>query len=143
LIQGFSVGGEWGTSIVYIVAAPAGKRGLYSSFQQVTIVAGLLLGSGIAASLATLLDSATMQSWGWRVPFLIGGTIALVGLYIRRDIDETPAYLRNVEVNRATDTRIPLLETAQAFGLSLVWAVTAYIFLVYMPTFTRNHAGLA
>jgi MFS transporter, MHS family, proline/betaine transporter len=144
LIQGFSVGGEWGTSIVYIVeSAPAGKRGLYSSFQQVTIVAGLLLGSGIAASLATLLDSATMHSWGWRVPFLIGGTIALVGLYIRRNIDETPAYLRNVEVNRAIDTRIPLLETAQAFGLSLVWAVTAYIFLVYMPTFTRNYAGLS
>jgi MHS family proline/betaine transporter-like MFS transporter len=143
LLQGFSVGGEWGTSIVYIVeSAPSGKRALYSSFQQVTVVGGLLLGSGIAASLATLLDSASMQSWGWRVPFLIGALIAPVGLYMRRNIDETPPYLRHAEVSRAT-TRMPVVKTVQAFGISLVWSVVAYIFLVYMPTFTEKHAGLS
>jgi len=143
LLQGFSVGGEWGTSIVYIVeSAPPGRRALYSSFQQVTVVAGLLLGSGIAASLATLLDTATMQSWGWRVPFLIGAVIAPVGLYLRR-IDETPAYLRHAEVSRETNAQLPVVKTVQAFGISLVWAVVAYIFLVYMPTFTEKHVGLS
>jgi MHS family proline/betaine transporter-like MFS transporter len=144
LLQGFSVGGEWGTSIVYIVeSAPPGRRALYSSFQQVTVVAGLLLGSGIAASLATLLDTATMQSWGWRVPFLIGAVIAPVGLYLRRNIDETPAYLRHAEVSRETNAQLPVVKTVQAFGISLVWAVVAYIFLVYMPTFTEKHVGLS
>jgi MHS family proline/betaine transporter-like MFS transporter len=143
LIQGFSIGGEWGTSIAYIVeSAPEGKRGLYGSFQQATLVAGLLLGSGVAASLATLLDPATMQSWGWRVPFLIGGVIAPVGFYMRRNIDETPAYLRHAKITRKTAVRMPIAKIAQVFGLSIVWAVVAYIFLVYMPTFTEKHAGL-
>jgi len=144
LIQGFSVGGEWGTSIVYIVeSAPAEKRGFYGSLQQMTVVAGLLLGSGMAALLATSLDPATMREWGWRIPFLIGGVIALCGLYIRRNIDETPVYLRHVKADSAANTKIPVVATAQAFGLSLVWSVMAYIFLVYMPTFTQRHAGLS
>ena len=84
-----------------------------------------------------------MREWGWRIPFLIGGVIALCGLYIRRNIDETPAYLRHVKAGNAADTKIPVVATAQAFGLSLVWSVMAYIFLVYMPTFTQRHAGLS
>ena len=76
LFQGFSVGGEWGNSTAYIVElAPDGKRSYYSSFQQCSLVAGLLLGSGIAALLNTLIASTAMESWGWRIPFLIGGLI--------------------------------------------------------------------
>jgi MHS family proline/betaine transporter-like MFS transporter len=144
LIQGFSIGGEWGASVVYMVeCAPPGKRGLYGSFQQVTVVAGLLLGSGMAALLATVLDSAAMQDWGWRVPFLLGGVIAPVGLYMRRNLDETPVYRRHAEASRAADAQSPVIHSLQAFGLSLVWAVMAYIFLVYMPTFTEKYAGLS
>jgi MHS family proline/betaine transporter-like MFS transporter len=144
LVQGFSIGGEWGTSVVYLVeSAPPGKRGLYGSLQQVTVVAGLLLGSGIAASLATLLDSATMQDWGWRIPFLLGGIIAPIGFYMRRRLEETPAYLRRAQADRGGDGRWPIVAVAQAFGLSLIWSVMAYIFLVYMPTFTEKHVGLS
>jgi MFS family permease len=95
LMQGFSAGGEWGGSTAYIVEwAPAGRRGWYGSFQQTSVVAGLLLGSGVAALMNTLLTPDQMEAWGWRVPFLLGGILGPVGLWMRREIDETPAYKR-------------------------------------------------
>ncbi len=93
LLQGFSAGGEWGSSTAYIVEwAPPGQRGFYGSFQQTSVVAGLLLGSGIAALFATILTTEQMDGWGWRIPFLLGGILGPVGLWMRRTIDETPAY---------------------------------------------------
>jgi MFS transporter, MHS family, proline/betaine transporter len=142
LVQGFSVGGEWGNSTAFIVeTAPEGRRGFYSSFQQCSLVAGLLLGSGMAALISTLLDASAVESWGWRLPFLIGGLIGPVGIYMRRNIDETPAYQR-ARADKALPPR-PLLHTAQAFGFMIVWAVQFYIFLAYMPTFTQTYAGLS
>ncbi len=145
LMQGFSVGGEWGNATAYIVeSAPEERRGFYSSFQQCSLVAGLLLGSGIAALFNTVLDPASMESWGWRIPFLLGGLIAPVGIYMRRKVDESEAYRRLALAPAVdgADRGPPLVETAQAFGFMIVWAVQFYIFLVYMPTFTQTHAGL-
>jgi MFS family permease len=145
LCQGFSVGGEWGNSTAYIVeSAPEGRRGYYSSFQQCSLVAGLLLGSGIAALLNTLFDPGELESWGWRIPFLIGGLIGPVGVYMRRNIGESAAY-RRAAVAPAGKTADPvqvLVQTAQAFGFMILWAVQFYIFLAYMPTFTEEYAGL-
>ncbi|MDP2958092.1 MAG: MFS transporter, partial [Longimicrobiales bacterium] len=94
LMQGFSAGGEWGGSTAFIVEwAPEGKRGWYGSFQQMSVAAGLLLGSGIAALLSTALPAESMEAWGWRVPFLLGGLLGPVGLWMRRTLEETPAYL--------------------------------------------------
>jgi MFS transporter, MHS family, proline/betaine transporter len=142
LVQGFSVGGEWGNSTAFIVEwAPQAHRGFYGSLQQSSVVAGLLLGSAIAASLNSVLEPAAMQSWGWRVPFVIGGLIGPVGVYMRRNVEETPAYARaKKEINRRKPA--PLLKTAQAFGLMIISAVQFYIFLAYMPTFTRKYAQL-
>src|SRR5205085_12332672 len=85
LLQGFSAGGEWGSSTAYIVEwAPTGQRGLYGSFQQTRVVAGLLLGSGIAALFATILTAEQMNDWGWRIPFLLGGILGPAGLWMRR-----------------------------------------------------------
>src|SRR3954469_25920171 len=95
LMQGFSAGGEWGGSTAYIVEwAPRGRRGWYGSFQQTSVVGGLLLGSGVAALFNTILTPEQMNDWGWRVPFLVGGLLGPVGIYMRRTIDETPAYAR-------------------------------------------------
>jgi MHS family proline/betaine transporter-like MFS transporter len=142
LVQGFSVGGEWGNSTAFIVEwAPRDRRGFYGSLQQSSVVAGLLLGSAIAALLNSVLEPAAMGSWGWRVPFLIGGLIGPVGVYMRRNVDETPAYARAKKAigrNKA----VPLVQTAQAFGLMIISAVQFYIFLAYMPTFTRKYAQL-
>jgi MFS transporter, MHS family, proline/betaine transporter len=145
LAQGFSVGGEWGNSTAFMVEwAPQDRRGFYSSFQQSSLVAGLLLGSGVAATLNTVLAADTMQRWGWRIPFLIGGLVALVGVYMRRNVEEPPIYRRlDSAADAAVAPRLPIVETAQAFGFMIVWAVQFYIFLAYMPTFTQKYAGLS
>jgi MHS family proline/betaine transporter-like MFS transporter len=103
-----------------------------------------LLGSGIAALLNSVLAADAMERWGWRVPFLIGGAVALVGVYMRRNVDEPPIYRRlGSQQAAAGASRLPVVETAQAFGFMIVWAVQFYIFLAYMPTFTQKYAGLS
>ncbi len=93
LMQGFSAGGEWGGSTAFIVEwAPPGRRGFFGSFQQASVALGLLLGSGVAALFSTVLTADQMAGWGWRIPFLIGAILVPVGVYMRRNIDETPAY---------------------------------------------------
>jgi MFS transporter, MHS family, proline/betaine transporter len=93
LLQGLSVGGEYTTSSIFLVERSAdGRRGLRGSFAPVGSCAGILLGSAIGAALTTLLDRNALQDWGWRIPFLIGITVGLVGIYIRRKvIDDSPA----------------------------------------------------
>jgi MHS family proline/betaine transporter-like MFS transporter len=145
LLQGFSAGGEWGSSTAFIVEwAPAGERGFYGSFQQTSVVAGLLLGSGVAALLNTVMSPAEMGSWGWRIPFLLGGIIGPVGMYMRRTIDETPAYQRMAAAPAAAhDPTSPWLLAARAFGFTIVWTVCFYILLNYMPTYTQKYMNIS
>jgi MHS family proline/betaine transporter-like MFS transporter len=143
LMQGFSAGGEWGGSTTYIVEwAPHGKRGLFGSFQQTSVVAGLLLGSGIAALMTTVLTPGQMDDWGWRVPFLLGGLLGPVGLYMRSGIDETPAY-RRAEAEKAPAGESGLMLAARAFGFTIVWTVCFYILLNYMPTYTQKYLKMS
>ena len=145
LIQGFSAGGEWGGSTAFIVEwAPEGKRGFYGSFQQCSVAGGLLLGSGLAATLSTILSPEAMAGWGWRIPFLLGGLLGPVGLWMRRTMEETPAYTRAAEapapapLGRTEGIRL----AGRAFGFTVLWTVSYYIFLNYMPTFTAQYANL-
>ncbi|MCX6552579.1 MAG: MFS transporter [Acidobacteria bacterium] len=145
LTQGFSAGGDWGCSTAFIVEwAPDGRRGWYGSFQQTSVVAGLLLGSGVAAVLTTLVSPAAMDAWGWRVPFLLGAVLGPVGMYMRRAVEETPRYQAAV----ATPTPAPAgarpwLLAARAFGFTVVWTVSYYILLNYMPTWAQQHLGFS
>lgn len=141
LLQGFAAGGEWGGSTAFIVEwAPQTQRGLYGSFQQSSLAAGLLLGSGIAALFSTLLTPEQLESWGWRVPFLLGGILAPVGIYMRRHIDETPAFRQARETEAPEQS--PLSLAAKAFGFTVLWTTSYYTMLAYMPTFTQKYAGL-
>ena len=146
LLQGFSAGGEWGSSTAYIVEwAPTGERGWYGSFQQTSVVMGLLLGSGIAALFNTILTPEQMDAWGWRVPFLLGGILGPVGLWMRRTIDETPAYKRvaATPVAATEDKTSPWLMAGRAFGFTIVWTVCFYVLLNYMPTYTQKYLKLS
>jgi MFS family permease len=145
LLQGFSAGGEWGSSTAFIVEwAPSAERGYYGSFQQTSVVAGLLLGSGVAALLNTVMTPADMGSWGWRIPFLLGGIIGPVGLYMRRNIDETPAYERMAAAPAAAHEKSAAwLDAGRAFGFTIVWTVCFYILLNYMPTYTQKYMNLS
>lgn len=145
LLQGFSAGGEWGGSTAFIVEwAPEGRRGWYGSFQQTSVGAGLLLGSALAATLSSALPAASMEAWGWRVPFLVGGILGPVGMWIRRNIDETPAF-RAVAGSPDPEPRGgsgPIVLAARAAGVTILWTVAYYIFLNYMPSFTQRYAHL-
>jgi MHS family proline/betaine transporter-like MFS transporter len=144
LLQGFSAGGEWGTSTAYIVEwAPQGRRGLYGSLQQCSVAAGLLLGSAIAATTSTVFTSEQLGGWAWRIPFLLGGVLGPVGLYMRRHIDETPAYLHAASERSRADEPRPAALAARAFGFTILWTVAYYTILTYLPTFLQQHAKLA
>jgi MFS transporter, MHS family, proline/betaine transporter len=144
LLQGFSAGGEWGGATAFIVEwAPAGRRGLYGSLQQSSVACGLLLGSGIAAAVSTLFSAATVDEWAWRIPFLFGGVLAPIGLYMRRNIEETPAFARVSREPASPALSVPAMRlAARALGFTVLWTVSYYIVLSYMPTFLQKQVGL-
>jgi MFS transporter, MHS family, proline/betaine transporter len=144
ILQGIAAGGEWGTSTAFMIEwSPAGRRGFFGSFQQVSTAGGSLLGSAIAATLTSLLSSAAMLDWGWRVPFLLGAILLLVGVYLRQNVDETPSY----EASRQATAQEPVVSGlplgALAFGFTIFWTVAYYTLLAWMPSFTQRFAGLA
>jgi MHS family proline/betaine transporter-like MFS transporter len=142
LVQGFAAGGEWAGATAFIVEwAPDNRRGLFGSFQQSSVAAGLLLGSGITALLSSLLSTQQMEDWGWRVPFLLGGILAPVGFYMRRSIGETPAFERAREA--PAPAAAPAALAAKAFGFTVLWTTAYYVLLAYMPTFTQKIVGLS
>ena len=90
LVQGLSVGGEYGTAATYMSeVASKGSRGFYSSFQYVTLIGGQLLALLVLAILQALLTNEELTAWGWRIPFAIGAVAAVVAMYLRRSLAET------------------------------------------------------
>ena len=149
LLQGLSLGGEYGTSATYLSEiATAERRGFYSSFQYVTLIGGQVLATLTLVVLQRfLLTPAELEAWGWRIPFLIGAALALYGLYLRRGIMETEAF--EVEAARHPDRR-PMAELlshpreiAIVVGLTLGGTVAFYTFTVYMQKFLVNTVGLS
>jgi MHS family proline/betaine transporter-like MFS transporter len=144
LLQGFSTGGEVGNVMAFMVEwAPGDRRGLYGGLQQCSSATGFLLGSGVAAATASLLPIEAMEGWGWRIPFLLGGIIGPVGAYLRCNCDETPAF-RQVQSNPAITTggATAFWLTARGFGFPILWAVSYYTFVVFMPSFTKTAGKL-
>lgn len=91
-VQGFLVGGEWGGAMLMVVeSAPANRRGLLGSIPQTGGFSGQLLATGIFA-LVSQLPEDQLMSWGWRIPFMLSVVLVLVGLYMRRKLDETPVF---------------------------------------------------
>ena len=144
IVQGIAAGGEWGTSTAFMIEwSPPGRRGFFGSFQQVSTAGGSLLGSAIAATLTSLLSSSAMLDWGWRVPFILGAILLIVGVYLRQNVDETPSY----EASRQAAAQEPVVSGlplgALAFGFTIFWTVAYYTLLAWMPSFTQRFAGLA
>ncbi len=154
LVQGFSTGGEYGGAMTFVAEhAPDKERGFRASWLEFGTLAGFVMGSGLVTALTVLLPPPDLLSWGWRIPFLVGGPLGLIGLYLRFKLGETPAFeqsddsgeegeggrgikaqLRETVVGQAR----PLLVCA---GLVVVFNVTDYMLLAYMPTYlTENLA---
>jgi MFS transporter, MHS family, proline/betaine transporter len=142
LVQGVAVGGEFGGSIVYLVehATPNNKNQM-GSLSMLSMLIGLLFGAGIAAGLAQVLPPADFDTWGWRIPFILGFFIGIIGLYIRTKLDESPVF---VEAKAAGHTsQAPIKDALQQnhkeilLGIGIYLAVTIpfYIQTVFMPSF--------
>ncbi len=146
LAQGLSAGGEWGLANAFLLEmSPEGRRGFSTSFLSVTVSMGSGLASGVTALLVTVLSSENMHDWGWRLPFLLGGSLGMVALWLRHGLDETPVYRR---LHAADAVAGPVLARIRrpsltVVGITLHWTVCYYIFLIYMPLFTQKHAGLS
>jgi MHS family proline/betaine transporter-like MFS transporter len=142
-IQGFSAGGEWGSSTAFVVEwAPAGRRGFFGSLQQASVCGGLLLGSVSAALVDTWLTPDQTGDWGWRIPFLAGGVLAPVGLYLRRNVGEPPAFRAVRTLPTPLRPGSGWVLAAKACGFTTLWTVAYYTMLGFIPTFTQLFAGL-
>jgi MFS transporter, MHS family, proline/betaine transporter len=146
LIQGLAAGGEWGGATAFIIeSAPEGRRGLFGGIGQASIASASLLGSVVVAIVAALVTAQQMNDWAWRIPFLLGGLLVPVGFYMRRNIEETPAFTaaQQAATKPEHDLGSPLTLMAKAFGFTIIWTVSYYIMLNYMPTFLTKHAGVS
>jgi MHS family alpha-ketoglutarate permease-like MFS transporter len=150
LIQGLSVGGEYGVSATYLSEmATKNRRGFYSSFQYVTLIGGQLLALGIQLVLQKLfLTEAELLDWGWRIPFIFGAILSLVALYLRSSLEETQAFKSqtNHTSNRKGTIR-ELLKHPKAvikvIGLTLGGTLAFYTYTTYMQKFLINTMHLA
>jgi len=142
LVQGFSAGGEWGSATAYLVEwAPAGKRGFYGSFQNFTIIAGVLLGSGVAALFTTFVPKDVLGDWVWRVPFLLGGVLGVIGVVMRISILETPAFRVDDTPSVASGSELWVLGW-RVFAISAIPHSLFYVGFAYLPTFVQTYAHL-
>nr|WP_253354654.1 MFS transporter [Terracoccus luteus] len=149
IVQGFSASGEYaGASAFLVEYAPANRRGLFAAVVPASTAAGLLLGSLLAALLSALLDSEQMQSWGWRLPFLLAAPMGLIGRYIRTKLEDTPAFRELAAEDDVVKAPARELFTAHwrvlllAVGAVLLNAVGFYVILSYMPTYLSEEIGL-
>lgn len=109
LMQGFAVAGELsGASAMILEHAPVGRRGYYTSFTLQGVQAGQVLAAAVFLPLAYLLPTADFERWGWRIPFLLSIGVIAAAYFIRRKVDETPAFLSVAE--RETTKRVPIVE---------------------------------
>lgn len=150
MVQGFSASGEYAGAATFLSEyAPAGKRGLFTSLVPASTATGLLAGSLLVAMMHQLLSDADLQSWGWRIPFLLAGPLGLVGRYIRVHLEDSPHYRAMAQAT--TKESVPVRDLlrhhrrslAIAFGVASLNAVAFYLILSYMPTYLSAELGVA
>ncbi len=142
LVQGVAIGGEFGGSVVYLVehAKPANKNRI-GSLSMISMLMGLLFGTIISTVLAKIMSPEDFDMYGWRIPFILGFFIGLVGLYIRSKLNESPVFIEAQEAGHVSET--PISETFKnnykevllGVGLYLSVTIPFYIQTVFMPSF--------
>ncbi|CCQ92357.1 General substrate transporter [[Clostridium] ultunense Esp] len=148
LIQGISLGGEWGGAILLATEnAPRGIRGLYGSIPQLGVPLGLVIGTFSLSIINSLTSNDQFMSWGWRIPFLLSIILVIVGIWIRNGIEETPAFQQQKESGDVA--KVPLVEAfrndwqniLRAIGLKLGDGFVNVFTMSYILTFATVYLG--
>ncbi|AJO80281.1 MFS transporter [Pseudomonas sp. MRSN 12121] len=147
LMQGLSVGGEYGTSATYLSEmATKERRGFFSSFQYVTLISGQLIALAVLIVLQNVLTTEQLQSWGWRIPFGIGALCAVVALYLRRGMEETESFTKKKEKPKESLMRTLLRhpkELMTVVGLTMGGTLAFYTYTTYMQKYLVNTVGMS
>ena len=149
LLQGASVGGEYTGSILFLVEhAPPERRGLVGSVSPFSASLGILLGSAVGAVLTSLVSTAALESWAWRLPFLFGFLIGGLGLFLRMGVTETPSF-EALQKEQGV-ARFPIVEALKhdwkpllaAVGLSVINGATFYLVFVFLTTYLSREVHI-
>ena len=149
LIQGLSVGGEFSSSVTYLVeTAEDDRRGFAGSWANSGSMVGMLLGSAAAAGITWLLPHDALLGWGWRVPFLFGGVIGVVSIVLRRKLPESEHFKANHAGRGDTSPLLQAFTTSrkqmiQAVLFASAYGVIFYLPLVYLPEWLHSQVGMA
>jgi MHS family alpha-ketoglutarate permease-like MFS transporter len=149
MLQGLSIGGEYGTAATYLSeVAPPHRRGFYSSFQYVTSIMGQLVALGILMILERwLLTPEQLTDWGWRIPFALGAVLAFSAIYLRRNLPETESFSKETIAEQKRGTFNELMkyrrETLTIIGFTIGLTVSFYTLTAYTQKFLVNSAGFS
>ncbi|MGH7907351.1 MAG: MFS transporter [Candidatus Binataceae bacterium] len=143
LLQGLSVGGEYTTSVVFMVErAPSKRRGLTGAFGASGTFFGVMVGSAVGTLVAWFLPTAALLAWGWRLPFLFGISIGVAGYFLRRDLATAEPPARPAKQPLADIWRSQWRRVLQISGLKLLSAVGFYLMFVYSTTYLAEVVGI-
>ncbi len=144
--QGLGLGGEWGGAVLLATEnAPPGKHAWYGCFPQMGAPLGFICSTGIFLALGATLSNGDVLRWGWRIPFLASAVLVLVGLYIRLQLVETPAFQRSIE--QGERVRVPFLAVVTQYPRELILGIlgttTTFLIFYLMTVFALNWATTA
>ncbi|SDQ45799.1 MFS transporter [Quadrisphaera sp. DSM 44207] len=140
--QGLGLGGEWGgAALLATENAPPGRRARFGSFPQLGAPIGFFFANGTFLLLTAVLTEEQFLSWGWRLPFLLSAVLVVVGLYVRFQLHETPAFRRVLEAGERE--RVPVAAVVRRSPRSLVLAtlimLATYVLFYFMTVFSLSH----
>lgn len=149
-VMGFSVGGEYTGVVAYLLeGAPLKRRGLVASLASAASEIGALLAVGVSAATVAMMDEASLQSWGWRIPFLVGAALAATVWIARSTMEESPEFHR--QLAEQTIPHSPLRHSlgnhraaiGRAFAISALGSITYYVGITYVPVFLTSAGALS
>jgi len=151
-IQGFAVGGEWGgAALMAVESAPRGKKAIYSSGVQLGYAVGLILATGLVAIISKMTGDSDFHAWGWRLPFLFSIVLVLVGVWVRRNVDESPEFLREKQAEKRQGAvrkqKLPIFQAIssnpiaflQIIGLRFGELYATYIVTAFALSYGTGH----
>jgi MHS family proline/betaine transporter-like MFS transporter len=149
-VMGFSVGGEYTGVVAYLLeGAPAGRRGLIASLAAAASEIGALLAVGVSALTVSAMSNEALETWGWRIPFLVGAALAGAVWIARSMMEESPEFERQVSEGTVPANPLRHALTAQrrgvmrAFAISALGSITYYVGITYVPAFLASAGAMA